>query len=536
MVCDPRPRLMTGTLGGTGRTAARGSMADHRNSGTKRFTLMPPVAVNLMRAGPVADCALLVLLAAALRLPRLGHESLWIDELFSVHWSQLDLAFLLGEGAQTETNPPAYYVFLHAWIALFGSGEAAVRLPSALASIATVPVVYYIGYAAANRGAGRLAALLFALDPLSVEFAQEARGYSLSVLLAALALLSLVAYFRQLDGTGPRSWAWLLGFVTAAVASAFLHYTGLLFVAACFGAAGILLILRRPFPRQEAVAWGIATAATAILLAKPALQAAALSGSNNLVWIGPLSLQGVLGFFLDLAVPLPRTDGWLTASWVIFAWMILTIGLAIPRLRLLGAQYWMLLLVPALYCCLLVGASLVRPMLLMRVAIWVIVPVCLLLALAALSYQARTARIAVWLVPAMAFAVGVAAHFRLDHKEDWRGAAHFILTRPECTGPALVSEFNALGVLYYGLYGRRPISVFLPDKRRRNSTEFALGQRLMHLPEIDPGAVEGFIREHPGTAVILRDENFDRMPPEFRMMVTQAPVSASLPGLHVACF
>jgi 4-amino-4-deoxy-L-arabinose transferase-like glycosyltransferase len=512
-------------------------MADQRHSVPGDATPLPAVMPNGLGVGLVTECVLLVLLAAALRLPWLGRESLWIDELFSVEWSQMDLRFLLGDGARIETNPPAYYVFLHAWMALFGAGEATVRLPSVLASLATVPVVQAIGGAVASRGAGRLAALLFALDPLSVAYAQEARGYSLSVLLAALALLSLAAYLRKLDDDAlQRSWGWLAGFVAAAAATAFLHYTALLFVAACFGATGVLLILRRPFPRREAAVWIVLAIGTAAVLARPALQAAALSGSNNLVWIEPLSLQGVLDFLFDLIVPLPRMDGWLAASWIVLAWMALTVGLALPVLWRLGARFQVLVLSPILYCGLLIGVSWIRPMLLVRVAIWLIVPLCVLLALAALAQARRILRVAACLVPVTAFAAGSAAHIQFDRKEDWRAVAQLVLTRPECTGPVLVGEFNALGVLYYGLYGRRPISVFLPDPRRRNSVEFALSQRLMHLPEIDPAAVVASIRQHPGTAVILHGDSRERMPEDFRSMVAQASFSATLAGLTVACF
>src|SRR5689334_3793457 len=111
-----------------------------------RNTGAPTAPGRSARYATAADCLLVALIALALRLPCLGCQSLWIDELFSVHWSQLDLPFLLGEGARIETNPPAYYVFLHAWIAAFGSSEVAVRLPSVLASAATVPVVYAIGH------------------------------------------------------------------------------------------------------------------------------------------------------------------------------------------------------------------------------------------------------------------------------------------------------------------------------------------------------------------------------------------------------
>ena len=56
--------------------------------------------------GAVVDCATLLALAVVPRFLWLGHASLWIDELFSVSWAQLDVPFLLGVGARTETNPP----------------------------------------------------------------------------------------------------------------------------------------------------------------------------------------------------------------------------------------------------------------------------------------------------------------------------------------------------------------------------------------------------------------------------------------------
>ena len=81
----------------------------------------------------------------------LGRASLWIDELFSVCWSQLDIPFLLGLGARVETNPPGYYVLLHGWMTLFGMAEFTVRALSALISTTTVLIVYAIGRLTAGR-------------------------------------------------------------------------------------------------------------------------------------------------------------------------------------------------------------------------------------------------------------------------------------------------------------------------------------------------------------------------------------------------
>lgn len=77
-----------------------------------------------------------------------------------------------------ETNMALYFLILRVWIDLFGQSEAALRLPSAFASIATVPVLYCAGRRMFGATAGIVAALLFALAPSSVYYAQEARGYS----------------------------------------------------------------------------------------------------------------------------------------------------------------------------------------------------------------------------------------------------------------------------------------------------------------------------------------------------------------------
>jgi hypothetical protein len=42
--------------------------------------------------GVAVDCVLLLALAGAMRFVSLDHASLWIDELFSVSWSQLELS------------------------------------------------------------------------------------------------------------------------------------------------------------------------------------------------------------------------------------------------------------------------------------------------------------------------------------------------------------------------------------------------------------------------------------------------------------
>src|SRR5207248_2423116 len=71
----------------------------------------------------------------------------------------------------------------------FGDGEIALRLPSALAGIATVAVAWGIGRELAGARAAAACAALVAVNPLFVWYSQEARVYALFVLLSALAML-----------------------------------------------------------------------------------------------------------------------------------------------------------------------------------------------------------------------------------------------------------------------------------------------------------------------------------------------------------
>jgi uncharacterized membrane protein len=485
----------------------------------------------------LADCGALLALATVLRFAWLGHASLWIDELFSVCWSQLDLHFLLHEGARAETNPPAYYVLLHGWMEIFGATEIAVRALSALASTATVLVVYAIGRLTADRLTAVLAAVLMAVNPVAIASAQEARAYALSALVDALGLLAMAGYMRHLKNVGRRSWPWLAFFVVSMVASASIHYTSLLFVAACFGAMGWQLIATRPFPVSEALVWAVAGVLTALALVELLILAASLSGSNNLVWIGPLTAWSVLSFFLSLTVPLPQTGPFLIITSAACAPLVLIILSALPRLRLSREWFSLLVLIPGLYCALFIGASWLRPMLLARVATWLVIPLCLILAQAALGQSSRWRRYLASAVPAVIFLFSLGYYYQFNEKEDWRGAAHLIATQPHCTGPVLLSEFNALGLYYYEVQAHRHVYVFLPDPRRRNAVEFSLSKRLMHLPELDPGAVVGFIETHPKTAFIMRWEYTNVIPHDLQDLLTHASFSANLDGgLTLACF
>lgn len=176
------------------------------------------------------DRLLLNALAAALvlRLLHLDELSLWVDE--GVTWSNATTGGWRDTVFSESNHPPVWWLVTRAWLTLFpGSGEAALRMPAAIAGVLAVYLAYRVSLRLSDRAAvpsrggfaggdGRTAlwvALLATVNPFWIEYAQEARMYA--ALLAESLGLTLL-YLRWLDrgGRGP-----LVGY--AVLASVALH-------------------------------------------------------------------------------------------------------------------------------------------------------------------------------------------------------------------------------------------------------------------------------------------------------------------------
>lgn len=142
--------------------------------------------------------AALLLFAALVRLPSLGLQSFWFDEAFTpVHVLHPSVVASMETMAHTENTPPLWYVTIWVWTRIFGTGVVAMRLPSALAGIALVAVVYEIARELAGRRVAIVAGAITAANPLLVWYSQEARAYELYALTMALALLCFIRAERQ---------------------------------------------------------------------------------------------------------------------------------------------------------------------------------------------------------------------------------------------------------------------------------------------------------------------------------------------------
>ncbi len=182
--------------------------------------------------------AAVTVIGGALRFATLGHQSLWLDEAWTAYLVRLHPGEMLRTIPQTESTPPLYYLLVWGVTQVTGHGDVSVRLLSAIAGTATIPIAYATGAAFATRRVGLVAAALAATSPVLVWYSQEARSYALVVALSALSLLCFARARERPSSRRLAAWA------AAAMAALATHYFAA-FVVAPEAALLLLAALRR---------------------------------------------------------------------------------------------------------------------------------------------------------------------------------------------------------------------------------------------------------------------------------------------------
>lgn len=146
---------------------------------------------------------LITLAGGFLRVLLLGVKGMWLDETFSIWLANQPVAEMLHWIVKIDPHPPLYYLLLHPWIALAGDAPYEARLLSALFGVATIPIIYLIGKRLSGVMVGLAAAVLLALSPFNIYFAQEVRMYSLLTFNAAVAIYALVRLLTDARSVEP---------------------------------------------------------------------------------------------------------------------------------------------------------------------------------------------------------------------------------------------------------------------------------------------------------------------------------------------
>jgi mannosyltransferase len=161
---------------------------------------------------------LIILLGTALRFYHLGAQSLWYDEAFSLAIADRLKPEEILTNQGHSTHPPLYYLLLHTWIKMIGVNDFTTRVPSLLAGVLTIPLIYVSGRKLFDLPTGLWSALFIAVFPFHVYYAQEARMYTL---VALFTTLSLWLFLQAIERNHWLAWG---GYWLCLVLGIYTHY------------------------------------------------------------------------------------------------------------------------------------------------------------------------------------------------------------------------------------------------------------------------------------------------------------------------
>jgi len=235
--------------------------------------------------------ALLFACCVAIRLVCLACKPFWFDEAFSVEVARLTWPNFLHLLWWREANMSLYYVLLRGWLH-FGQSPYFIRSLSVLMAALTLPAIYWLGRLLFDRRVALIVAALFTFNAYDVRYSQEARSYSLFVLLATASSGLLVAWLAE--PTRRR----LRGYIAASVLAAYSHFYALLLIAAHWLALKLTgppqIAEDLPKSRLQRAWW------TTGLLALPLLTFVAKTGAGPIRWIHRPGSRDLVEFFEHL--------------------------------------------------------------------------------------------------------------------------------------------------------------------------------------------------------------------------------------------
>ncbi|MDB9513727.1 glycosyltransferase family 39 protein [Kamptonema animale CS-326] len=215
----------------------------------------------------------IIVLGTALRFWHLDLKPLWMDEVITTLFSlgknyndiPLDLVFPLNylesiftlkpgvtcsqiayTVATQSTHPPLFFCLMYQWLNFFHVDSLhsltwKLRALPALAGVVTIAAIYYLNRVGFSPAAGLAGAAIMAVSPFAVYLSQEARHYTLPMLLITLALLGFIQIQQHLSRQEqPSHFLWFFWIVINSI-SFYVHYFSII----AFCAQVIILIINK---------------------------------------------------------------------------------------------------------------------------------------------------------------------------------------------------------------------------------------------------------------------------------------------------
>ena len=127
----------------------------------------------------------ITLLGAFLRLYSLGAESIWLDEAITYNIGSVDSFVSVWQGAMQDKHPPLHFLLIHL-VTMFSSTEFALRLPSAIFGILTIPATYLLADSVFGKKEAIISAFILSISTYHIYYSQEARMYALMMFFSVM--------------------------------------------------------------------------------------------------------------------------------------------------------------------------------------------------------------------------------------------------------------------------------------------------------------------------------------------------------------
>lgn len=369
---------------------------------------------------------------AALAFHAIAAKTFWFDEGASVGIARLDAYNFLRILWRREGNMSLYYLALRAWLH-FGSSPAYVRSLSVLFSLGAVATIYFLGRRLFSPTIGLIASSLLGFNAWEIRYAQEARSYTLMVLLCTLSTLFFVKHIESSSRRDRRL------YIALSALAVYAHF----YSALLFAAHWLWLRFR---DRERAGLELRRTWSRIAILAAPVFIFIAATGAGPLNWIRRPGLSILWEFLLDIC----GNGGPL----LVLAYAILCIVALLVRRN--PSQTWslrLLLLWIAAPIAIILALSIARPLFVPRYFLLCLPALCLLAAVGL-----SRLRTPILIAPALVLLLGLAfrgdlSYYRDDFdikRDDWRAATEYLRTNASASDAIMFHV--AMGRMSYEYY------------------------------------------------------------------------------------
>lgn len=196
----------------------------------------------------------IVVVGIYFRVDGLGTIPTWFDEETTAEHLRGPIG-LIWQAPENFLSSPLLYNALIWAVQLIDTGAFALRLPSAIASIATIIVLLALPRVGVPPVVALASATMLSVSLTQVRYAQEVREYAISTLVVALALYFALGIVQSIGGkTAPGRRYWV-AFGAVAVLSPTLSYGSIFAIVSLFGVLLLIILLNQPKANAHFASW-----------------------------------------------------------------------------------------------------------------------------------------------------------------------------------------------------------------------------------------------------------------------------------------